>query len=542
MTGVASADLIRYILGSAVLIGCGALVWKLWALKPVEAPRAEDTASGSPTDLLFDARPQNADTGDLFANTFEPYEPGQPSKEEPDTPFEIEPAPVRSEPSATTSGENEHAELDIFSTPPSHDPADHGEVATPTQDAASEHVQPAEVETEQLFGAESFWDVDGLEWGTELTEAETVAAYENAAAPRLGDEATTEDLVDFAEAADGTPAEEADFVDAEEDAADADSAGSGLTEGADDLTCEGEEAEHPDGETEQPTADVDDAWSSAIAGASTTTAKLSRAQKRAARQAEKAALLEARRDEAKRRRDEARAKRAEKKAKKPADGSEVQDALLDAVAHARAAEGGAAEPVTGAISADALDAADVSVNHQPEMAGLDPQMETAQQPDSTEAAAPPAAETEDGEVVDPFRAAALALQASAEPLATDPVALAQEDTPTPARRKWRNKSSRATSSAQGDTSGPAAPAPFSIVPFSDTAWDDAVAEGEIPAVAVPAAPEPPQLDEWAVAALAETWSQPLPVDPESTDPNSIDHHAYGLPEPLPQRRPASFAV
>jgi hypothetical protein len=112
-----------------------------------------------------------------------------------------------------------------------------------------------------------------------------------------------------------------------------------------------------------------------------------------------------------------------------------------------------------------------------------------------------------------------------------------EGPPTPGRRKWRNKQTPAAAQDPEENNSAGAPTPFSIVPFSDTAWDVAVGEEEF----IPAAPEPPRLDEWAVAALAETWAQPLPVTPESTDPHSIDHHAYGLPEPLPQRRPAAFS-
>lgn len=526
MTVVASADLIRYVLGSAVLIGCFALVWKLWALKPVEAPRAADGFADSIADgLLQDEYPQSADVESTVLSLLEPYGVEEQPQEELEEQPELDSALGSSELFVSVPSAAGLNDRDFFSTPPSHGTAPHEEIVTANASPASGDVTPEGDEDVLTTETEHLWNVNALEWGSALTEPAPTASDESGALPELDVEASTEEL----------EAPVSDVV-TEADVPAAGLVESDLPEGVvDEAAFESGDGAHFAVVLERSTASTEDAWSSAAAGTETTTTGLSRAQKRAARKAEKMALLEARRDEAKRRRDEARAKRSEKKSKRPADRNEGQGALLDAVELPHATEGSVAE-----LNAVEAYVAGVSVPAEQEAVEFVPQPETAQRADYIEEAALSAMEADTGEVEDPFRAAAL--QAYAETPTTEHSDVAQEEAPALPRRKWRNKVSRTASSGPGEDAVVAVPAPFSIVPFSDTSWDDVVPEEASQVVPAPATTEPPQLDEWAVAALAETWAQPLRGDPDSTDPSSIDHHAYGLPEPLPQRRPAAFSA
>ena len=77
--------------------------------------------------------------------------------------------------------------------------------------------------------------------------------------------------------------------------------------------------------------------------------------------------------------------------------------------------------------------------------------------------------------------------------------------------------------------------PFSSVPFadaddhlmSDSLMDDHDLDDGT------AGSEPVELDAWALSAIAENWARPEGAD---ADASGIDHHAFGLPEPLPLRR------
>jgi hypothetical protein len=540
VTVVASADLIRYALGSAVLFGCFVLVWKLWALKPVEATAAasDETVPGVPLDAEEHGG-VNSFVEDLVSG------PSEQSAEQPSStpsPYEADtqhsfdlpaglPSGLPSEHSFEVSSESALEDLFEITSSETSDLPSAWHIAANDNNAAAVSLEevPApeevlsshtELPDEQLrstrHDVELAWGSDEPEWGSDLTEEEGYTAYEESYAP--GEEGTNTPVA----------AVESAYVNSSAVA----------VEGADEpvaLVVESEDAAEEDS-TET------DAWATATTSTPSETTpsettpsettpseatKTMRSQKRAARRAERVAQLEARRDEARQRRDESRAKRAAKSSK-----------------HRTAPAADAA-----VVALEDLDACETDLAPETEAVTLE-----AAALDHTTGTAPAVDE------VDPFRAAALALlqpaagvagTATSPSAATSEVDLSEVDLsevdlseephaegpPTPGRRKWRNKQTPAAAQDPEENNSAGAPTPFSIVPFSDTAWDVAVAEEEF----IPAAPEPPRLDEWAVAALAETWAQPLPVTPESADPYSIDHHAFGLPEPLPQRRPAAFS-
>jgi hypothetical protein len=557
VTVVASADLIRYALGSAVLIGCFVLVWKLWALKPVEAAaaRPDEPVPGAPLDteepIGMDSSVEDLVSGYSEQSTEQPsnttslYESStSDSFDHPSDQPLVLPSDPSSDPLFDASSDPSFAASsssaleDLFESVSSevqglptdwHVSANDSEaIAESLDNTPSGAASPLTGDSaEQLLGArhdvESSWDSVELEWGSDSIEEESSAPAEE----------TADASVDTAES---------------------------LYSGSDDTTINDEYSSLPDDSEDSTERPVEafaeglkepDAWAAATTSPSETTAiaapattsettplaaaKTTRAQKRAARRAERVAKLEARRDEAKQRQEEGRAKRAAKRAKRSDDpGSDAALAVSTSAVLDTDESGAAPATETVVLRPDTV-VLDLATDVTPEIEEIDP----------FRAAALALLQHTDGAVVTPATTPVDASPVVTAPVVTSPVkeGLSEEpdaeEQPTSSRRKWRGKQARSVSQVPEENHNIDAPTPFSIVPFSDTAWDDAVGEEEI---IVPVAPEPPRLDEWAAAALAETWAQPLPVTPESTDPHSIDHHAYGLPEPLPQRRPAAFSA